>query len=529
MKTNCFFIGAIALLSVLSCQKEELLNNNTDKELQCEIITCSLDTTVYSTKTSEMGGKFSGTIMWANNDEIMLYDGISKTQKLTLANSGTPSSTTGIIKSFPTQFTFVKPAGWTNVYAIYPYSACVTDFDPSDPKLNFAGQDGTFGKANISAAAEMSGSMIFKNVGAIFQIFYNNYTTLPEIQYVEIPVAGLAKDYQLTFSGQTPSLAPVDATNSNVFSVTPWSNATKYFGVPAGTLPKGSTFIYRSSSKAIVAYQIISNATTTTVNEKYVFPYVKASDKLPGVFSVSSETKVRFSKGNLRAKNVSGTWGWGFFDNQYDVNPYPTSSGSRTPAATDSVIDLFCWGYDAAGSVNPIEERNASSFTDWGTAIDNKGTWRTLSHSEWTYLLNIEKKSSNARTQTNRYAKANVKGINGLIIFPDGYNGTTAVTGQGIATVNNKTASFPTKSIPDSEWIAMESNGCVFLPMSGMRWGDFLLEGVGTDGYYWSSSTGDSEGQSWHIQVSGSDATTETASDRDMAYSVRLVSVIANK
>jgi len=522
MKAVKYFAGVIALLSVLCCQKEEVKNDD-NGILQEEIITCTFDANEDTTKTDIMGGRNLGTIYWKAGDEIMLYDGKSKTQKLILAESGTPSSETGVIKTFPSEFIFVKPAGWTKVYAIYPFSACVTDFSASAPKLNFAGQDGSFGKANISAAVAVSGDMKFKNVGSIFQIFYNNYTTLPEISSVEIPVSDLAKDFQLSFSGQTPSLTSVEASNSNVFSVEPWSNDTKYFGVPAGgSLEKGSAFIYRSSSKSIVGCQIFSKDTTLAVNDLYIFPYVKANGKLPGAFSVSDTAKVRFSRGNLRAKYKSSSWKWDFFDQQYEMNPYQVSAGSRTAAASDTLIDLFCWGYDAQGSINPVEATQRASFADWGTVI-SEGSWRSLSQAEWEYMINDGNKLSKARTQTNRFAKANVKGIKGLIIFPDGYYGTTAVSGvSGIAEVNSTSAAFPTASIDSDVWMSMESKGCVFLPASGSRYSS-SVGSVGVEGYYWSSSPGDNTNSSWTLTFGNAGCSTKAESENDFSCSVRLV------
>ena len=78
-----------------------------------------------------------------------------------------------------------------------------------------------------------------------------------------------------------------------------------------------------------------------------------------------------------------------------------------------------------------------------------------------------------------------MKGVCGLLIFPDGYKGATS--GDGIATLNVTAAAYPDNSIPDVTWTSMETSGAVFLPAAGYRYLSYVFD-VGSDGYYWSST-----------------------------------------
>ena len=59
---------------------------------------------------------------------------------------------------------------------------------------------------------------------------------------------------------------------------------------------------------------------------------------------------------------------------------------------------------------------------DWGyNAISNggneEGLWRTLTMDEWLYLLDMRNTTSGMR-----FAKANVEGVNGLLLLPDDWD-----------------------------------------------------------------------------------------------------------
>lgn len=127
----------------------------------------------------------------------------------------------------------------------------------------------------------------------------------------------------------------------------------------------------------------------------------------------------------------SGTW------NSSHVNHFFWSKDSRVSYAvnyndanttyeiTPATTDVFFTNNQTSGHEN---EPN-SSFT-----VNNEtGIWRVLTEQEWKHLLNVG--GNEGRTDANRFAKAKVNNTNGLLIFPDGYTGTTSCT--GIADVNS--------------------------------------------------------------------------------------------
>lgn len=228
------------------------------------------------------------------------------------------------------------------------------------------------------------------------------------------------------------------------------------------------------------------------------------------VFSVSASKKVKFSKGNLYWNGSA----YKFEENQYD---YPSSwntshVGHFFWSKDDSIARASSYS-DSGASVNDIlftngtETTPKSSFTVDGEA----GKWRSLSKDEWTYL--IETRSG------NRYAKAKVNNVNGLLIFPDNYSGT--MSGTGIAAVNTASASFPSSSIPTAIWSEMEEDGVVFLPNAGSRTNSNILN-AGSRAEYWSSTASD-EGNAYNLLCYVSDILSHQQSGRRSGRHIRLV------
>ena len=256
---------------------------------------------------------------------------------------------------------------------------------------------------------------------------------------------------------------------------------------------------------------------------------------LNGLFSISDDKQVRFSRGNLQyLAKANGTYSdntWRFALNQYDfVGGYDYSTwqthgnvykadgetlcdNNEVAPDYDGWIDLFCWGTSGwnsgANLYQPTDwSRNGADFypganatndltgsyaeADWGVhnAIVNGGNaphlWRVLTLTEWTYLLNQRSGASSKR------ALATVNGVKGLVLLPDtwtlpaGCSFSPQSNGQTVAwTANNYTA---------EKWTLMETNGAVFLPAAGYRGGDMATDGghwyYGSyfNGRYWTST-----------------------------------------
>lgn len=261
---------------------------------------------------------------------------------------------------------------------------------------------------------------------------------------------------------------------------------------------------------------------------------------LPGLFTINaSGEKVVFSQGNLQYQASTKTWR--FAEHQYDY--IGNVAGNNSPSSSQTEwIDYFNWGtsgynhgancyqpwststsrsdYYAYGSnsknLNDAKDDGTMpGQADWGyNAICNGGNaenngWRTLTKEEWAYIIN-------SRSGDYRYAKGNVHSKNGFIIFPDGF---TLPEGISITNANKSDAGYTSYS--DDDWAALETNGCVFLPATGMRNGTSVYE-TGSVGNYWSSSYMNND-RVYNIRFDGSSLKLENDGDRQNGFPVRLV------
>ena len=224
--------------------------------------------------------------------------------------------------------------------------------------------------------------------------------------------------------------------------------------------------------------------------------------KLPGQFSVSETHQVQFSQGNLLYK--ASTNNWSFAPNQLY---YIGDGNSNISSSYNGYIDLFGWatsGYNhGAICYQPWststswgcyyaygeEEYSLSAQTgmaDWGyNSILNGGGqenfgWRTLSSWEWQYILYYRTTVSGIR-----YAKAQVNGINGVILLPDDWSESL----YSLEETNMSEASFNSNIITAMDWTGMEQNGAVFLPTAGVRYGT-SVNNIISEGHYWSETAG---------------------------------------
>ena len=217
---------------------------------------------------------------------------------------------------------------------------------------------------------------------------------------------------------------------------------------------------------------------------------------LNGLFSVSENNQVCFSQGNLQYQASTNTWR--FAENQWD---YVGEGNTNASSTYDGWIDLFNWGTsgynhgancyqpwnictDYAYGIETCSLFDQTGKADWGyNAISNGGNeeklWRTLSHDEWHYMLYERETSSNIR-----FAKAQVSGVNGLIILPDDWDASNFTLNY----TNNGDASFDQNNITLDDWMAVfQDVGAAFLPCAGARWEDGYGYS-GESGDYWSST-----------------------------------------
>ena len=272
---------------------------------------------------------------------------------------------------------------------------------------------------------------------------------------------------------------------------------------------------------------------------------------IDGLFSVSADKQVYFSKGNLQYKPSTATWR--FAPNQYDLlftpedlNLYHSAVGNYadvTSLYTENYtdwIDFFGWGtsgwnsganaympygtsymaddfYPGGDPNNDLTGTCANADWAWYNPISNGGNaanqWRTLTHDEWAYLF------SGRDGATSKYGHGSVNGVNGMIILPDNW---TLPDGCSFTPGNSDW----TNSYTTTEWAAMEAAGAVFLPAAGQRSFGTFVNNVGNLGRYWSSTHRNNTAayDVWFHSDFISELDTQAYySNRSMGYSVRPV------
>lgn len=186
---------------------------------------------------------------------------------------------------------------------------------------------------------------------------------------------------------------------------------------------------------------------------------------LSGEFSIDETRKIRFSRGNLLATTVGSVTTWSFHENQYGM--------VGTANNINGTCDLFGWstngtyyGLNAAFTYPSYPAVYHGDFVEWGTVFGGDSPWRTLTYDEMYYML----------SRPNGYDFAQVAGVYGALVYPDGFDWPADITKDEDYTA--------------SEFIVLEDAGCVFFPATGYRYGSSLMD-CGIGGYYWTSTPAD--------------------------------------
>lgn len=231
------------------------------------------------------------------------------------------------------------------------------------------------------------------------------------------------------------------------------------------------------------------------------------------MFSVAENKTVTFSPGNLQYHPANDEWR--FAPSQLD---YIGEDHANISETYNGWIDLFGWGTGNT-PINISEEyEDYSTFVDWGVnkiGNYNPNTWRTLTIDEWDYLIK----------ERPNYDKligvAQVNGVNGLILLPDGWtcpSGVTFKSGFHNDYGTEYYAEYQTFSA--SDWAKLEASGAVFFPAAGYRYGSDVYY-VQDYGDYW-STTEYSSFSSYGLYF-GSDVADVYRGNRGDGLSVRLV------
>jgi hypothetical protein len=258
-------------------------------------------------------------------------------------------------------------------------------------------------------------------------------------------------------------------------------------GSGSGSFTSSLTELNEYTTYYVRAYAVNSKGVGYGSQKSFRTMLTTPEGGIPGLFSVSSNQQIVFSQGNLQYQANTNTWK--FADNQCD---YVGSTNQFISSDYSGWIDLFGWGtsgynniypwsYSIYGSSYPYGNDISNTNYDWGVynSISNGGNspglWRTLTKSEWVYLLVIRPDAN------EKYSRATINGVHGVVLLPDEF-----YIPDGLTFIPHST-NWTSNAYSISDWQQMQSSGAVFLPASGKRHGTTVSD-LNTIGYYWSST-----------------------------------------
>ena len=483
MKKTLFVVAAVALLPFVACQKETLIPQNSAEEIE-EIHAPPVFTAVIgNTGTKTVYSAGYGKVSWEETDSITVKDaaGASAVYKVSKIDLATGKAEFKIREG-------ETPLGEGPYRATYG----------TEPSKN-----------QIWKAPDMTGEMPIFPVQPYMEALGTDNSFTFEVKCGIIVIRLQSKGDSLTSVSVTR--APTDSTEEEVYTLyceEPQSADDMWLGafvVPAGSYNK---FAFTNSNGLVhMKYNYFDYLEPTLINPNQAlivshYPYEDGTRipfyLLPSEFSVGENARVMFAAGNdYFCYDEDGYYLQDLWeDNQYDIEPTSEYDNSR--------VGLFYWRSDkkadeqypadyggsaffASGPAN--SDNYVSYYVDDGTAHSTRNF--ALSKEQWEYLLNLDGKESGR--QGNRFAKAKFNNVNGLLVFPDGYDGVDSGDGFS-APLNDKNVYFPESNISEENWASLLADGVLFLPVAGIRWYDSDGSKVEFDSdaaQYWTSSLED--------------------------------------
>lgn len=204
MKTRSFFMLALAVMA-MSCAKEVLPENNPEENVELKLVPMEF-TTALETKAGIVDGE--GTVEWAANDQITVFDNLGGKNTFTTAAGGATSVFTGKVTEGATEF-----------YALYPQRTSTESvkLDVENKVINsklFPNQNavlGSYAKGNggavMVAKADAENRLAFKNMTSHIRFtLAEDMTDVKSITLMGNKNEIVAGTYKVDFSGGEPVL-----------------------------------------------------------------------------------------------------------------------------------------------------------------------------------------------------------------------------------------------------------------------------------------------------------------------------------
>lgn len=470
------FIMAAALLMMTQCKKENETPTDPAEGTVKMTVTAGPGRTDISTET--------GSITWSAGDKLYVSDGTNWLGSLTLVGEGgsAQGTFTGSIAGIGD--------GTTSCHFFYlGHDNGMTEPTGSTAaSIPFAAQDGTlagamkyhtgYGSTDVTVTeGEATGSVVMNTKIAIAHINFTIYGTTAYKGSVTMGGTGISNTLTVspdgTFSGSGDGGIVIGGTTGERYvTLIPTAETDRVDVTFTGDATGSMTFLAGISENKFYG---MKDAMTVTMK------FIK--------FTVDdSGTAVRFAPGNLywdgsAFRFEANQWS---FASTWDANHVSHFFWSKSASVA------YASNYSDSGASTDDEFfTNSSSFQVHG---EDAGTWRTLSDSEWEYLLYTRTNAVNLRA----WKELDDGTHKGLVILPD-----------GPASVMSSI-----RSTAD-----LETYGAVFLPAAGKRNGTDV-DDAGSYGNYWSGTLGEDCAFSLYFV---SNRVYVNPYDRELGNSVRLV------
>lgn len=535
------FIILSAVVALAACSKSEIAEINEPKQEETVSTPVTFNVTV-----DEMGVTKALKSAWANGDKIYIkFNGINDKYMYITYNG----SSWDVTQS--TSFTTADFDGKTLTLGAVHYPVDVTTFFTGSNQLDFE-QSGDIPSCYYMYQSGAAYTVDGTNVNIKLSLQKPDRLVLFHIPGIQANPGNYSLKIKVNDDSGYKVILPSCVINEDG-TVAQSNHGLEGVSIPGIADEDGAIFTgylnpegFSGSSKSLTitvtesGVQEYSKTLTTTLvaGKQYSLPALNDAKWTPKfkAFTInSSNDKVYISPGNLQATTTDfgENWTWSFAEHQYDC-PGGTGSDCDNMKATadgkslveNCTMGLFGWStndntYFGINSSTNTDDWDGT-FVDWGTlAIGSyaANTWRTLTQSEYTYLLTNRTTSTVCGTDNARYARATVNSVEGNILFPDAYTHP-----DGVADINNinvTDASNSGNNISAADWAKMEAAGAVFLPQAGYKEYRYSYVGEGR-GSYWTSSS-DNTTQADHYLQQSTKVGANYSSVRSNHLSVRLV------
>lgn len=489
MKHSLIFV-VLAACAFVACSKDQ--DTDVIKDNSLRVIT-AVHENVTRTSLDDMTPK------WAVGDMIDVRNSGNVKEVITLTEEminedGTCSFTTSLTG---------------DLYAVYP-SASANGVQNGKICIKIpATQKGTFAEANICVAYSSDNTLTFKNATAVLKLSLGD-----GVAKVGFPIPNMAGQYFVDPANDFE--ASVVSDKGDIVTLAPDSPSTGvdyYVAVAPIAVPKGYPIVARDENSKIVGSKRITKENTLARNTIYNLGQMTANGQ---VFTYYKDDKVGYKVGVLAGGNLC--WDGNSFGMMPEQYEYYTER-------TDTKMSHFFWSKNAADACGNKASTIANGdklFADGGKAI--KG-WSTMNKSEFGGLFDKVTTRPATIAPFGCFAKATVHDINGLVIFPDGYQHPEISFQFNNINIGSDTSHCSDNVLSDNDWAAVEDAGAVFLPFAGFvrAKAPTTVESANTRGDYWQNSLA-SEGTKvcFCLFQDGSTDTAQTGAP-NIARTIRLI------